>query len=203
MDLNICGTSFSFMLSFETYIHQNRHPIDESSVTPRSCLIMLPWVKVPCLTTLIHSFSHPFLIHFHTQRVAGVAALGGLEIPHDQQKFRIVLLTSDQDRAKQVRKYSVSLYYYWENPFFSTYQENTCFLLSRAVSGDHFRLLAAAAFASDATLDAGGESLAASRVNCSLPISTNHDDALPACAVFQVWYDLTGDPTKSTSVNGA
>ena len=40
--------------------------------------------------------------------MARVAALGGLEIPHDQQQSQIVLLASHQDRTKQGQRWSHS-----------------------------------------------------------------------------------------------
>jgi len=39
-------------------------------------------------------------------RVAGAAALGGLEIPHDQQQFQIVLLAPHQDGTKKGQRCS-------------------------------------------------------------------------------------------------
>jgi len=45
---------------------------------------------------------------FPLGRVAAVAALRGLGIPHGQQKFQIALLGPHQDKTKQVRKRSRS-----------------------------------------------------------------------------------------------
>jgi len=42
-----------------------------------------------------------FMPAFPLVRVAGAAALGGLEIPHGQQKFHIVLVAPHQDGTKQ------------------------------------------------------------------------------------------------------
>jgi len=42
-----------------------------------------------------------FVPGFPLGRVVGVAALGGPEMPHDQQKFQIVLVAQHQDGTKQ------------------------------------------------------------------------------------------------------
>jgi len=43
-----------------------------------------------------------FVPAFPFSRFAGAAALGGLEIPHDQQQSQIVLLDPHQDSTEQV-----------------------------------------------------------------------------------------------------
>ena len=45
---------------------------------------------------------------FPLGRVAGPAALGGLEIPHGEQQFQVILLAPHQDGTKQGRRCSHS-----------------------------------------------------------------------------------------------
>ena len=47
-----------------------------------------------------------FVPIFPFGKVAGAAALGGPEIPHDQQQYQKVPLGSHQDGTKQSRRYS-------------------------------------------------------------------------------------------------
>jgi len=51
-------------------------------------------------------------IHFHarfsSREGRRARALGGLKIPHGQQKFQIVLLAPHQDETKQCRRCSYS-----------------------------------------------------------------------------------------------
>jgi len=54
----------------------------------------------------IHIHSFIFVSAFPLERVAGAAALGGPEIPHDQQQSHIVMLAPHQDGTKQGRRCS-------------------------------------------------------------------------------------------------
>jgi len=45
---------------------------------------------------------------FRLGMIAGVAASGGLEIPHDQRQYQIVLLVRYQDRIEQGKRCSRS-----------------------------------------------------------------------------------------------
>jgi len=44
------------------------------------------------------------MLPFPLGRVAGAAALGGLETPHGQQQFQVILLAQHQDGTKQGRR---------------------------------------------------------------------------------------------------
>jgi len=45
--------------------------------------------------------SFNYIPAFHLGRVAGAAALGGLEVPHGFQQFQIVLMVPYQDRTEK------------------------------------------------------------------------------------------------------
>jgi len=60
--------------------------------------------ELSCIVPLITIFSLIFLPTFPMWRVAGTAALVGIEIPHGQQKSQMVLLAPLQDGTKQGRR---------------------------------------------------------------------------------------------------
>ena len=50
---------------------------------------------------MVHNLIHSFIFTFPLGSVAGTAALRGLEIPHGQQQFQVILLAPHQDETKQ------------------------------------------------------------------------------------------------------
>jgi len=55
---------------------------------------------------MVHNLIHSFIFTFPLGSVAGTAALRGLEIPHGQQQFQVILLAPHQDETKQGWRWS-------------------------------------------------------------------------------------------------